>query len=337
MDNHVAAPATDHTSGRHAPWPRPRRWQIFGAVIGTVAVTAAVVLAMRPNGRLIDAAAQVTASSPAGDGTPTLARRTPETVPPSVLRRIADHLVAAPYEAHNYTFEYIDIRTWGANIDGGGAAAGPEPAAVSVRRTRYWTNAGDAGRWYIVDEARGCPADDQSWTHQEASPWGGPLSSDPAAVRRQLLGPPPNGGIDLFGQISELYSNRILPLATRRGLITMLATRPHVIVQRDVTDAAGRHGVAVTDTGPPLPPSGTPLHRTLLFDPSTGDLLAAITTTATSPPDYAAQPGERSSNLAYALHLARRYTPNVHTPKPDCTRPTTAPPAHPGTALQPSS
>jgi hypothetical protein len=102
----------------------------------------------------------------------------------------------------------------------------------------------------------------------------------------------------------------------------MLARRPHILVQRNVRDAAGRIGIAVTDTtGPAIKPPGRPLRRTLIFDPATGDLLASVQTDATSPPNYATPPDRQSATLSYALYLTRQYTPDVHNPKPDCTLP----------------
>ena len=299
-----------------APWP------IIGALTATAAVTAAVAVALQPPGHqaaiVPQAAAPSITASAVASGTPA-ARPVPATA--ADLRRVADRLVAAPYETRKSLFEYTDIRVWETFTDD--AQSTSTSPTVSVRRIRYWTNAGDSGRVHAVDESRGCPAEDERWTNEEASPWGGPLSSDPDAVRRQLLGPPPNKGIDLFGQISELYGSRIVPLVTRRGVLTMLARLPHLRVQRNVTDLAGRSGIAVTDTAPPaIPAPGTPVRKTLIFDPGTGDLLAALATDATSTgaPDYAAVPGTQSSTLGYSLHLTRRYTPNVSTPKPDCVR-----------------
>jgi len=160
---------------------------------GTVTVTAAVTLALRPTGQRVDTSAQATASSSASAVPPGPAAVRPVMASVSDLARVADRLVAAPYETratHTDSFEYTDVRVWETTDAAVNPAANTADAAVSVRRVRSWTNAGDSGRMYAVDEARGCPAEDKSWSNQEASPWGGPLSSDPDAVHRQLLGHP---------------------------------------------------------------------------------------------------------------------------------------------------
>lgn len=301
---------------------RPSRWLIILA--GTVTVATGVGLTLRPAGQRVDTAARTSASRPAGAVSPGPAATGPLPASVSDLARIADRVVAAPYEtgkAREGSFEYTDIRIWSAT-DAMGNPAKTEGATVSVRRVRSWSNAGGStGRAYAVDEARGCPAEDQRWTKQEPSPWGGPLSSAPDAVRRQLLGPPPNKGIDLWGQVGELYLYRLVPLATRRGVLRMLAGLPGVTVHRNVTDAAGRLGIAVTDTvGPAIAPPGPPVRHTLIFDPATGDLLATVLTDATNQgtPDYSTPPGGHSATLGYELYLTRRHTPTVDTPKPDC-------------------
>ena len=236
------------------------------------------------------------------------------------LNRIADRLAPAPFEARKARFEYTDIRVWEA-ADPASLAAGPvDPAPVTVRRVKQWTNTVDAGRVYAVDEGRGCPAEtDDAWTAREAGPWDGPLSSDPGAVRRQLLGPPPNAGIDLFGQIRELYAARVVPPATRRGILRMLARQPDITVYQGVTDQNGRTGVAVVTTvaGPPVLPRRT-FRKTLIVDPATGGLLAAETTDAAAAHNPGAAPWQRTGFHGYVLFLSRGYSADMRTPAPSC-------------------
>jgi len=83
----------------------------------------------------------------------------------------------------------------------------------------------------------------------------------------------------------------------------MLARMPHITVQRNVRDAAGRLGIAVTDTArPAIAPPGRPFRRTLIFDPVTGDLLATVQTDATG----TARPTTR--------HRQASNPPRSHTP-----------------------
>jgi hypothetical protein len=246
-----------------------------------------------------------------------VAEPTPATV--ADLNRVADNLTAAPTEARKARYEYTDIRVWEADTQ---APLAPGPLdTVTVRRIRHWTNTIDSGRAYAVDEAKGCPAQtDDTWTDREASPWDGPLSSDPDAVGRQLLGPPTDNGIDLFGQIGQLYGARVVPLATRRGILRMLARQPNITVHQGVPDHSGHTGIAVLTTlSPPFPPNKT-LRKTLIFDPATGDLLASETTdAAVRTPNADTTPWQREGFLSYTLFLSRGYTTDMRTPAPDCT------------------
>jgi hypothetical protein len=306
-------------TGEVATSRRRARWTVLGAVVATVVVslTAAVLpLLLGRDGEpaaLVPATANEPSTSAAAVTTPAKA---------ADLNRFAESLVAAPFEAHKARYEYTDIRAWEADTQAQFATGPVDTVTVSVQRIKHWTNTVDSGRSYAVDEAKGCPPEtDDTWTAREAGPWDGPLSSDPDAVHRQLLGPPPNSGIDLFGQIGQLYGARIVPLETRRGILRMLARQPNITVHQGVPDQSGRIGIAVVTTlSPPFPPN-RPLRKTLIFDPATGDLLASATTDAaaagTPSPDVA--PWQRKGFLSYTLFLHRAYTTDVRTPAPDCT------------------
>jgi hypothetical protein len=298
---------------------RRARCTVLGAVVATVVVSLTAVLVpllLRRHGKP-EALVPVMANEPS---TSAAAGTTPAKV--ADLNQVADSIVAAPFEARKARYEYTDIRVWEADAAALFATGPVDTITVVVRRIKSWTNTVDSGRAYAVDEAKGCPAEtDDTWTDREASPWDGPLSSDPDAVRRQLLGPPPNSGIDLFGQIGQLYGARVVPLATRRGILRMLASRPHITVHHGVTDQSGRTGIAVFTTLPlPFPPNRT-LRKTLIFDPATGDLLASETTdaAAAATPSSDPAPWQREGFLGYTLFLARSYTTDVRTPAPDCT------------------
>jgi hypothetical protein len=287
---------------------------VAATVVGSSAAT--VVPLLRRDGEP-GPLAPVTAVEPSA-----LAAAGPAPAKATDLTPVADGLVAAPLQGHQARFEYTDIRVWEGDAQTQLAAAPVDVAPVSVRRIKHWTNTVDSGHSYVVDEATGCPAEtDDTWTAREAGPWDGPLSSDPDAVRHQLLGPPPNSGIDLFGQIGELYGARVVPLATRRGILRMLARLPNITVYHGVPDQSGRTGIAVVTTlRLPFLPNQT-LRKTLIFDPATGDLLADETIDAATPaplsPDLA--PWQRRGFLSYTLYLSRSYTPDVRTPAPDCT------------------
>lgn len=322
-----ATPLTDRIAQLRPPIDNATRevatsrrawWTVLGAVVATVVVslTAAVVpLPLGPGGEP-PAFEPATANEPSAS-----AAAVPPPATAADLDRFADSLVAAPFEARAARYEYTDIRVWEADPQALSAAGLVGTVPVWVRRIKHWTNTVDSGRSYVVDESEGCEAQsDDTWTARQAGPWDGPLSSDPDAVHRQLLGPPPNDGIDLFGQIGQLFGARIVPLATRRGVLRMLARQPNITVHQNAPDQSGRLGVAVVTTlSLPLPPNQT-LRKTLIFDPATGDLLASATTDAaaaeTPSPDVA--PWQRKGFLSYTLFLDRAYTTNVRTPAPDC-------------------
>jgi hypothetical protein len=307
-------PPTDNATRASAASRRRSRWTVLGAAATTVVVllTAAAVSLV---GSVVQPALEsVTADAPSTS--PAAGSTSAQAVD---LDRFADSLVAAPFEARKARFEYTDIRVWEADPQALSATGPVATATVSVRRIRHWTNTVDSSRSYAVDEAKGCPAQtDDRWTAGQAGPWDGPLSSDPDAVRRHLLGPPPNSGIDLFGQVGELFGARIVPLETRRGILRMLAEQPNITVRQGVPDQSGRPGIAVVTT---LSPPNRPLRKTLIFDPVTGDLLASATTdtaaAGTPSPDVA--PWQRKGFVSYTLFLDRTYTRNVSTPAPGCT------------------
>lgn len=307
-------PPTDNATRAVAASRRRARWTVLGAVAATVVVllTAAVVSLLGRDGQppvLEPVTATAPSTSAAAEPTPAKAD----------LDRFVDSLVAAPFEARKARFEYTDIRVWEADPQALSATGPVVTVTVSVRRIKHWTNTVGSGRSYAVDEAKGCPAQaDDRWTAGQAGPWDGPLSSDPDAVHRRLLGPPPNSGIDLFGQVGELFGARVVPLETRRGILRMLAEQPNITVHHGVPDQSGRPGIAVVTT---LSPPNRPLRKTLIFDPVTGDLLASATTdnavAGTPSPDVA--PWQRKGFVSYTLFLGRAYTTDVWTPAPECT------------------
>jgi hypothetical protein len=186
------------------------------------------------------------------------------------------------------------------------------------RRTRpahpFWTTGLGVSRTVVIDEARGCPESDQS--DDDLGPFDGPLSSDPDAVRRQILHEPlPADAVpDVFGQVGEFYGARFVPLATRQGVLRTLARLPGVGVQLDVTDSLGRRGFAVTWTyQPPMPFT---VAKTLIFSPS-GQLLTSHSR-AHRRPDASTPPDPMDEYEIYAVQLTSTYTPNTDTPRATC-------------------
>ncbi|WP_157410750.1 hypothetical protein [Actinoplanes rectilineatus] len=242
------------------------------------------------------------------------------TVPATRLLQMADDLSATPWEADRGRFDYVEVRRWEVEPTTATTPQASRPP-TSIRHLAAWTDNHGSGRSYALDETHGCTTErDERWIQPEAAPWDGPLSSDPGAVRRQLLGPPPNDGIDLFGQISELFAARVVPLPTRRGVLRLLTAHPHTVVREGTFDPSGRIGITVTTAvTTPAPPPYASYSRTLVFDPATGDLLAAG---STDPDAGVAQPAvapwQRPGFRTYTQYLDRRRTNDRSTPRPRC-------------------
>ncbi|MFG2042102.1 hypothetical protein [Dactylosporangium sp. NPDC048998] len=295
--------------------PRRRRSLAIAASAAAVLTLLAAVAAGRPGSQ-----AATQPNTPNRGATPTAVsgRNWPSaasTDPKAMLERFADDLTNAPADPARARFEYIDVRTWDSFAAPPAAApSGPPPP----RRIQLWTTGKGASRAVELDESHGCQlVSDQ--TGDDLGLFDGPLSSDPDAVRRQVLHEPLPSGVvpDVFGQVAGIYSARFLPLATRQGVLRMLARLPGVGVQPQITDRAGRSGFAVTWIyAPPMPFT---VAKTLIFDPGTGQLLASHSqahrrTDATTPPD------QGDHYAIYVLILTSTYAPDTHTPELGCPR-----------------
>ncbi|MEV0131380.1 hypothetical protein AB0H83_23315 [Dactylosporangium sp. NPDC050688] len=253
-------------------------------------------------------------ASPTAPGT----AATNETAGPSdakaLLERFADDLRNAPADPARARFEYLSLRIW--DSFAAPPAASPDGAAAPVRRTQLWTSGQGSTRAVELDENHGCRLlRDETGT--ELGPFDGPLPRDPDAIRRHILHEPqpPGTVIDVFGQIADFYSARFVPLAARQGILRMLARQPGIHVQPQVTDRAGRTGIAVTLTfQPPMPFT---VAKTLIFDPRTGQLLASHSQ-AHRRPDATTPPDPTDQYEIYLLTLTSTYTPDVHTPAAGC-------------------
>ncbi|GAA2369491.1 hypothetical protein [Dactylosporangium salmoneum] len=265
-------------------------------------------------------------SLPAGSASPSA--MAPVGDPRGFLTGWAGRLQAAATDGQHGAYEYIATRS--AERDGELTPTGPA-GQLAYRLLTTWTKQG-GGRATLHTLAAtepACPAlSDQTW--DEPGRWDGPLGTDPAAELHRLTGTGTGTtlatrtdpyGIDLFGQIGEEATNRILSRAARAALLRMLADQPDIEVRTGVRDRLGRPGIAVstvllTPLGPNL------LRRTLIFAPDTGELLATQRQfqTATGAPgvptsDPTAAPDEG------LLFLARAYTADTRTPAPPCTAP----------------
>jgi hypothetical protein len=232
--------------------------------------------------------------------------------PAAALRRLAATIVDGPADHATARYEYIERTVWETDAP---PASGTPTQAGGGRTIHHWTTGRSRSRTVVLDQAHPCPP--QLDLHSnDLGPFDGPLSADPDALRRQLLGEPlpANAAPDLFGDISELYGDRHLPLPVRRGILRILARWPGVTVDPGVADRLGRAGVAVGWIyRPPMPFT---VAKTLLFDPHTGALLASHSRTHPTPD---APPTATGGYDSYVLIVSSSYTADVDTPAVGCT------------------
>ncbi|MGI5245742.1 hypothetical protein [Dactylosporangium sp. CA-139066] len=91
-----------------------------------------------------------------------------------------------------------------------------------------------------------------------------PLPTDPAEVAKKLAA---GGKQFLFWNVRDWFSAHAVPLATRAEVLRILANTPGVVWRGETTDRAGRTGVAISL-------DDKAAQHVLIFDPSTGEMLA---------------------------------------------------------------
>lgn len=299
---------------------RPRRSRLMLVLVLVAACMAALVpslvgiAVMRDPGELATTPSVASSARPAAS--PTTGPESSATTiadPAAALQRLAADLANGPADPAKARFEYVETRVWesfGSLFSAAPGSRGPG------RRIHLWTTGRGSYRVVTIDEARCPPERDESGG--DLGPFDGPLSSDPDAVRRQILHEPlPADAVpDVFGQVADFYSARLVPLPTRQGVLRMLARLPGIGVHPAVTDSIGRTGVAVTWTYRP-PMMSFVVEKTLVFDPSSGQLLASHSRgqrrlEATTPPDLG------DAYEIYLLFLGSTYAPDTDTPKVAC-------------------
>jgi hypothetical protein len=298
-----------------------RRWRLHLLVVAPLTVIllliATVVLAAAGDGSPPTAAPPTAAvtgpgrtSGTAEAGAPT--GSTTSADPAATLERLAAALPYGPADPPRARFEYTEIRGWGSSQADPSTPLGTGPG----RHIGFWNTGLGTSHTVVIDEVRGCRPESDS-SDDDLGPFDGPLSTDPDAVRRQILREPPaaDTDTDVFGQIAEFYGARFVPLATRQGVLRMLARQPGIRVQPDVADLLGRRGLAVTLTFRPSMPFT--VDQTLIFDARSGQLLAGHGR-AHRRPDATTPPHPTDEYSYVWLLLANTYTPNTATPRLTC-------------------
>ncbi len=203
------------------------------------------------------------------------------------LRELAAKITDAPLDRHSGTYAYVHSKSWG------GMVVTSEQGYVMsyVLDTRAWLASDGSGRQRIhqldprfPDEASrrywekelkhqrpaATAAPDRGYDDIPAVPGGGlkPLPTDPAGMA-DVLGVA-GGTADAIGNIFHVYEQYAVPRASRAAILTVLAGLDGVLWRGEVTDRAGRTGVAVTFDDS----AEHQEQHLLIFDPGTGELLA---------------------------------------------------------------
>ena len=138
-----------------------------------------------------------------------------------------------------------------------------------------------------------------------------PLSNDPTKVTRQLdIGHPRSiGPVERFVSLTDLALIQPIPSRAQSAILRVLARSPGLIDSGEVSDRAGRHGVAVSIDSAY---SGLPTRYTLIFDAHTGSLLGEEETLLGDPGALNVRP---RAVIAYTAYLASGYVAS-HTARP---------------------
>lgn len=205
------------------------------------------------------------------------------------LRALAGQLTDASYDREGGRYAYQRIKSWG-----GMSLLSPEGYVASyVDERRTWTRP-DGRRWSdstVLDIEFPDAASRDYWTRQTPRPApsgtrhppgpveeprdlaaGRRLPTGRAVLARLLRADRPAGDVAIA--VYNIYSQHLLPRRTRADILTILAGIPGFVWRGRVVDRAGRAGLGVT--ADLVPPTGQPqrAQMLLIFDPSTGELLA---------------------------------------------------------------
>ncbi len=199
------------------------------------------------------------------------------------LRKLARQIADSPYDIHSGRYTYHHTKHWG-----GVVTSSPEGHMQSfVIEQEIWTAADGSGRQrqkflppeYPDEESRryfeSLPQSPTSTTQspdpsdgQSVLPVGPaepPLPTDRPHLAELLGARGAPGGVAKI--VDSVYSGHGIPRATRATILEILADMPGWYWRGEVTDRAGRAGVAITaDEGS--------YQAVLVFDPRTGMLLA---------------------------------------------------------------
>ncbi|MBM0275611.1 CU044_5270 family protein [Micromonospora tarensis] len=199
------------------------------------------------------------------------------------LRALADTVVNAGYDNRSGRYMYHHTKVWGDPVM---TSADGRHHVAFADETKVWQAADGTGYqvdtqlepqypdqesrdyWQRAHETRPGPAGTPAPTLIPLPPMEvRPPSADPSELRELLK--VEYGGGAASKEVSTLYARYVVPRATRAEILRVLADVPGFRWRGQVTDRAGRKGVAVT-----FDDRDHAAQSLLVFAPKTGELLA---------------------------------------------------------------
>ncbi|MEU5939490.1 CU044_5270 family protein [Micromonospora sp. NPDC047548] len=199
------------------------------------------------------------------------------------LRALAGKLIDAEYDNHSGRYTYHHTKVWGDPVM---TSADGRHHVAFADETKVWQAADGSGNQVTTQLEPQFP-DQESRNYWQRELKAGPAVSTtpaPASVPLPPLdrAPLPSDRVQLsellkarYGagaaskEVSTVYGRYIVPRQTRAEILRVLADVPGFLWRGQVTDRAGRKGVAVT-----FDDREHDAQSLLIFDPNTGELLA---------------------------------------------------------------
>ncbi|HEY2669192.1 MAG TPA: CU044_5270 family protein [Rugosimonospora sp.] len=271
--------AAQGTGPRHA---RPTRRLVLVAAATAVIAGAGVTATLRRN-------AETATGTPSGTALGPVLRPIAyqyETDPPpagNYLRTLAGRLTATGYDSHTGRYAYHDYKDWGGMQEtstGGYTMSFVEERRVwvapdgsgRIRTTLLPPEFPDAASQRYYQRQLGGRQPLQTGRPYDDLPAGmagpgQPLTSDRAELTQDLH--VDQGGGTTAKTIMDKYQVYIVPRAARAQILDILADMPGFVWRGQVTDRAGRAGVAISFDDPKNDEQSI-----LIFAPDTGELYA---------------------------------------------------------------
>jgi hypothetical protein len=303
----VSTPVQDDGLG---PVGRPwGRWLPFAAALLALAVVAVAAVPVALGGHVRSAAA-------AGRQVPAVRGPDPAPSARNPLGELAQHLADTAYDRQRGRYTYLHTHYWALDTT---ATAHRTTSRIAVFDEQLWIAADNSGRdrlarlpdqpaggplrWSTPKPGAGTNEDFPAGRHPRSLPE--PPSADPDTLAAQLdtIQPRANGPQSVVRAIADIYRDTAPPKPVRAAMLRLLASVGAVTYRGRVTDRAGRPGVAVS--------VDSDVRDTLIFDESTGVLLAFEAVLLTQPGGLDIGPGAIRESV---LYLGYGHTDQVGVP-----------------------